>query len=297
MQRIQLVTGKGGVGKSTMVAAYALAAAECGQTPLIVELGHRASIEALLGRSIGFEPREVAPGVHAMRAELEPALVDYVAAQVRVRALAKRIVHSPTLNRFFHAAPAVAEVATLHLLERLVEGDRFDPILVDLDSTGHARMFLALPDVFEGLAGAGPLRTLLDASTALLRDPTQTVLHLVSIPEALPVRETVQLLDDLERARTVRVGALIINRTPTPPLSDADVRALDDLEPDADVLLARRMLHRYAHQTELVDQLRARHSHTVTIAERGDLAHPHVGPALHALGRELLEALEPGSTR
>ena len=292
MQRIQLVTGKGGVGKSTVVASYAMAAAERGRTPLIVELGHRASMEALLGRPIGFEPRDVGAGVHAMRAELEPALVDYVAAQVRVRALARRIVHSSTLNRFFHAAPAVSEVATLHLLERLVEGDRFDPILVDLDSTGHARMFLALPEVFEGLASAGPLRRLLDASTALLRDPAQTVLHLVSVPESLPVRETIELLEDLREARSVRVGALIVNRVPGSPLTDEDVRALDGIEPSADVELARRMLRRHAHQRSLVELLRTHHERTVVLGERRELAQPHLGAALLALGTELLGALE-----
>lgn len=288
MQRIQLVTGKGGVGKSTIVASYALAAAERGRTPLIVELGHRASMEPLLGKPIAFEPREVVPGVHAMRAELEPALVDYVAAQVRVRALAKRIVHSSTLNRFFHAAPAVSEVATLHLLARLVEGDRFDPILVDLDSTGHARMFLALPDVFDGLASSGPLRALLDASTALLRDPKQTVLHLVSVPESLPVRETIELLEDLRESRAVRVGALIVNRVPSQPLSDDDARALDSLEADADVQLAKRMMRRHAHQRSLVELLRTHHSHTLTIAERRS---PDRSELLLAMGRELLDAL------
>lgn len=291
MQRIQLVTGKGGVGKSTIVAGYALAAAERGRTPLIVELGHRASMETLLGSAIGFEPREVAPGVHAMRAELEPALVDYVAAQVRVRALAKRIVHSSTLNRFFHAAPAVSEVATLHLLGRLVEGDRFDPILVDLDSTGHARMFLALPDVFEGLASAGPLRKLLDASTALLRDPAQTVLHLVSVPESLPVRETIELLEDLRETRAVRVGALIVNRVPQPPLSNEDAQRLSTLEPGANVQLAERMMRRHAHQVSLVELLRTHHDHTVTLAERRTLMHPHLSPELLGLGLELMEML------
>lgn len=293
MQRIHLVTGKGGVGKSTMVGAMALAAADRGKTPLIVELGHRASMEALFGMPVGFEPSEVSRGVHAMRAELEPALIDYVAAQVRVRAIAKRIVTSATLNRFFHAAPAVAEVATMHVLQRLVEGDRFDPILVDLDSTGHARMFLALGDVFEGLATSGPLRRLLDRSTALLRDPQQTVLHLISVPESLPVRETLQLLDDLDASRSVRVGALVCNRVPDPPLNPQDAQALsaNDSVPQSEhrrnVLLAQRLMRRYAHQRNLVEQLRVRHAQLHTVAEQRELT----SEALRTIGAQFWDAL------
>lgn len=213
--RVQLFTGKGGVGKSSVVAAHALACAGAGLRPLVIELGHRATMESIFGvRSIGYEPTDVGDGVRACNLALEDALIDYVREQVKVRAIARRVVTQPTLRRFFEAAPAVNEVVALRRIAKLADTDDFHPILVDLDATGHALMFLGLADVFEGLVGAGPLQAILDATTSLLRDEARTVLHLVTLPAGLPARETRELYTRLVAERRVGLGALVINRVP-----------------------------------------------------------------------------------
>lgn len=222
--RLSLITGKGGVGKSTLVAARALAAAERGERPLIVELGHRASMQAIFAvPEVGHAPTLVAPGVHASNIDLDEALGDYVAQHVPVRPLAQRIAQSRSLRRFFDAAPAVGEVLTLQRLEQLLEGD-WDPILVDFDSTGHARMFLELPAVFEGLVPDGPVRRLLDSFAGLLAERT-TRLDLVTLPAALPVQETLELYARVRADHTLSIGAIYVNRMPTDPLPD-DARPL-----------------------------------------------------------------------
>ncbi|HJL15406.1 MAG TPA: ArsA-related P-loop ATPase [Sandaracinaceae bacterium LLY-WYZ-13_1] len=223
--RLSFFTGKGGVGKSTVVAALALEARRRRRRPLVVELGHRASMQAVFGvPDVGHAPREVAPGVFATNIDLDEALRDYVADHVPVRALASRIAKSPSLARFFEAAPAVGEVLTLQRLEQLLaEVDeagrpRFDPILVDFDATGHALMFLELPRVFEGLVTSGPIRRLLDGFAALLSDDERTRLHLVTLPGRLPVQETLELYERIRTEHAVRLGALFVNRVPAPPL-------------------------------------------------------------------------------
>lgn len=227
---LSLFTGKGGVGKSTVVAALAVQAARAGRSPLIVELGHRASMQAIFGtKAIGHDPTPVAPGVHAINFDLDRALADYVRSHVPVRAIAGRIARSRALSRFFYAAPAVAELLTLWHLEALLAEGRWDPILVDFDSTGHATMFLELPRVFEGLAATGPMRGLLDSLSALLSDASRTRLHVVTLPGRLPVEETLELAERVAREQHVALGALFVNRVPDPPVPDGTEHILADL--------------------------------------------------------------------
>lgn len=282
--RVQLFTGKGGVGKSSVVAAHALACAEAGLRPLVVELGHRATMESIFGvRSIGYEPTEVGGGVRACNLALEDALIDYVREQVKVRAIARRVVTQPTLRRFFEAAPAVNEVVALRRLAKLADSEEFHPILVDLDATGHALMFLGLADVFEGLVGSGPLQAILDATTSLLRDEARTVLHLVTLPAELPARETRELHARLSAERRVGLGALVINRVPERTFDDAElaevarrVRATSDRTiADGlarDLALAERELRRVRHAYDQSDALRRDVDlPTVLLVERPEL--------------------------
>ncbi|MEM7447300.1 MAG: ArsA family ATPase [Myxococcota bacterium] len=241
--RVQLFTGKGGVGKSTLTAAVALALRERGLRPLIVELGHRASMETILGKGpIGHRPVEVSPGVFASNVDPRLAVDEFIRDQIPVKALVSRVLRSRTLDRFFAAAPAVTEVATLHYLEKLANLRRpdgsptYSTILVDLDATGHALMFLGLPAVFHNIADQGPLRTLLDRTTALLTDPLRTHLHLVTLPTELAVEETMQLYRALSPRRSslparatklasvdapVQLGHVVLNQMPESPFMHA----------------------------------------------------------------------------
>lgn len=306
-RRVQLFTGKGGVGKTSVVAGLALEAARRGHRPLIVELGHRASVPELLGRAgvaVGYTPVELAPGVFAMNMSLDDALEDYITAQVRLRRVARAITQNQSLRRFFHAAPAVSEVVTLARLGRLAEapiGARgsFHPILVDLDATGHALMFLELPRVFAGLASSGPLRALLDGFSALLRDSRTTVLHLVTLPLELPAHETRDLYaqlrgDDTSAAAAhVPLGALIVNGVPRALLSTADEARLADLaerapETGKDVALARRVLRHAADAARTEAWLRER---VPLVTKRLPRVTGALGMAeLSQLGAALLEA-------
>lgn len=230
--RLSFFTGKGGVGKSTLVASLAIEAARRGMRPLVVELGHRATMQGIFGvDEIAHTPTEVAPGVFATNIDLDEALTSYVAEHVPVAALAKRIAKSQSLRRFFEAAPAVGEILTLQRLEQLLGGP-WSPILVDLDATGHALMFLELPKVFEGLVPEGPIRRLLDSFAALLRDGELSQLHLVTLPYRLPVQETLELHERLRAEHAIRLGTLFVNRVPPSPLGDEAREVLRASETD-----------------------------------------------------------------
>ncbi len=226
---LHLFTGKGGVGKTTVAAALAIEAARRGGRPVIVELGHRSSLANVLGVAsdrISHAPSEVLASVFASNVAIDAALVDYLARRVRSRAIAKRIGQSAPLATFFEAAPAVPELLTLEHVEALLS--RFDPVLVDLDATGHALMFLELPRLLAEIAPRGPIGELVRGLGALLTDPARTRVHLVTLPLALPIEETLELHAAL-RARETPLGALFVNRRgdrPIAPEDDAYARAL-----------------------------------------------------------------------
>lgn len=230
---VQFFTGKGGVGKSSVLGALALSAARANKRPLIVELGtHTSSSYLFRGPNAGYEPSEVAPGVFATRVLFEPALVDYITSRLKLRFLAKLVAGNHSLRKLFTAAPGVDEIVTLHRVAQLADDESWGPILVDLESTGHALMFFDLPSVLEVFLKDGPLRQVLDGATRLVRDPTRTAVHVVAVPEGLVVNETIQLYRSLRGRDDLHLGCLFINRVPRTWLDD-DERSLVEQELDA----------------------------------------------------------------
>lgn len=226
---VQFFTGKGGVGKSTVIAAVATRAARAGQQPLIVELGvHTSSSHLFAGPTVGYEPVEVTEGVHATRILFEPALVDYITSRLKLRPIAKLVANNNSLRRLFMAAPGVDELVTLHRIAQLDANDAWVPILVDLESTGHALMFLDLPDVLNVFLKDGPLRQVVDSATQLLHDAQRCAVHIVTVPEPLAVRETIELYRGLRDRDGIHLGHLFINRVPPAWLDEAARRSIRD---------------------------------------------------------------------
>ena len=301
-----MFTGKGGVGKSTVVAGLALEAARRGRRPLVVELGHRATMESIFDVPVTYDPVSLGRGVHGMNMTFERTLTDYMTQHVPVPRLAKTVVRNRVLSRFFAAAPAVSEIALLNKLNALVleqerGRDRWDPVIVDLDATGHALMLLNLPRVMDGLVGQGPMRNLVDGFSQLLTDPRRTVLSLVTLPRELPVQETVELYETLRGEHKVSIGALFVNQVPHIPMGDELFRFLDPLEDraeakgDAELLrdasITRRMLMIQARARGQIDRLNE--EVPLPMAEIPTLYREELSlDDLANIGREAMEALE-----
>ncbi len=227
-RQVQFFTGKGGVGKSTVLAALATAAARAKKRPLIVELGtHTSSSHLFHGPDVGYLPSEVAPGVHATRVQFEPALIDYITSRLKLRPIASLVAKNSSLRRLFLAAPGVDEIVTLHRVAQLAADRRWGPILVDLESTGHALMFFDLPTVLEVFLKDGPLRQVVDSASQLLADPERCAVHIVTVPEPLAVNETIHLHAELRKRNDLHLGCLFINRVPRAWLDDDEHRLVD----------------------------------------------------------------------
>lgn len=257
-RRLVLLTGKGGVGKSTLTAGLAVAAEARGGRPLIVEVGGRGAMGSIFGRASRHAPAPVSEGaaLWGVDIDLEEALCDFVVEQVKIRRVARAIVDHPALRGLLRAAPAVREVVTLARIAALVAAvergrPRWSPVLVDLDATGHALMMLEMPRVIAALVGGGPLARVGHDFEALLGDPTRTSLLLVGLAAEVPAEETLELHRAVTSRTSVRVGGVLLNQVPAPlPIADdaalalAEERArLTDAGPILDdVDLARRRL-------------------------------------------------------
>jgi anion-transporting ArsA/GET3 family ATPase len=234
-QRLVVVTGKGGVGKTTVTAALARAAAEAGRRVLAVEVG-RGPLGALLGAGeLGGAPTRVAPGLAAATIEPEEALRDFVEGVLRFRMLARRLLESTSFQVLAAAAPGLPEFLVLHRLLGWVEARRLgrpvhDLILVDAPASGHSLPLLSAPRTLGALARLGPVAELLARIDRLLVDPAATLVCVVTTAEELAVRETVELHRELTQRLRLAVAPVIVNALPPRRFAGDDAEALDRLE-------------------------------------------------------------------
>jgi anion-transporting ArsA/GET3 family ATPase len=199
-RRLVVLSGKGGVGKSVVGAALALAAHERGKRVLLVEVeAPREAARYLGGRPSGGVVREALPGLFTLNLDPKAAMEEYVRSTVRVELLARRVLESPLYHRFFAAAPGLPELITLGKV-MILEGEttgwrgrpRYDLIVLDAPATGHGLAFLKVPLAASRAVPVGPVGHNARRILALLRDPARTALGVVAIPEEMAVVEALE---------------------------------------------------------------------------------------------------------
>ena len=199
-RRLLFFTGKGGVGKSTVTAATALLAAERGKRVLLVEVDAKDNLTALFEHApVGFEPKLIHPGVHAMQINTEASLREYLKVNVRVPVLGRLGPLARAFDFVANAAPGVKEILTVgkvcwELRESLAGRADWDLIVVDAAATGHVIGQLDAPRAIQELVHVGPVRQQTDWMVELLSDPALTALNVVTAPEEMPVNETIELV-------------------------------------------------------------------------------------------------------
>jgi anion-transporting ArsA/GET3 family ATPase len=261
-QRLVVVTGKGGVGKTTITAALAHAAARGGRRVLAVEVG-RGRLGALLGASrLAAEPQTIERGLSAATIEPEEALSHFIERVLRFRVLARRLLESTSFQVLAAAAPGLTELLVLHRLMGWVEARRLgravhDVVIVDAPASGHSLPLLEAPHTLRALARLGPVADLLQNAGKLLGDPSATLVCLVTTPEELAVRETIELHGALSGRLNLPVAAPIVNALPPRRFGKADAAALthaDGLHPH--VIAGRWQIERRRQAEAQIEALR-----------------------------------------
>ena len=234
-QRLVVVTGKGGVGKSAVAAALSRAAAAGRRRVLAVEIGC-GRLGTLLGAGRGgLEPRPVSPGLALATVEPEEALGDFVHRILRLRMLSRRLLESTSFQVLAAAAPGLPEFLVLQKLHTWLSARRlgrrvYDLIVVDAPASGHSLPLLAAPRTLGALARLGPVGDTLRAVGATLADPATTLVCIVSTPEELAVRETIELHRELADRLGLPVGPAIVNAVPPRRFSRGDEELIARLE-------------------------------------------------------------------
>ncbi len=218
--RVVFVLGKGGVGRSTVSTALALALARRGERVLVFEWSVAEAIAPWFGLApAGTQPVLVAPGVSVVNYRLDEALRAYFVDHLHLGAFYRHVVNGQHVRRLIEAAPGIAELLFLGqlwwltTLAKAEAGLAFDRIVVDSPATGHGVSLLDLPSALTTMGAAGLLGGELERVATMLGDPTWTSALVVTLAEELARQETLELIPrvtaDLGRAPV----AALVNRS------------------------------------------------------------------------------------
>lgn len=238
--RVLLVTGKGGVGRTTVAAAVARAAARLGRRVLLAEMEEPSTYDASplathFGKTVfRNRPQRIGKGIHGVMLESERGTELFLNSLFKVPALSRLALRTPALRHMLHAGPSFHEMGLFyHLLHHLQDrrsddSYRYELVVIDMPATGHTLALTGLPAILLRLISRGPIAEAMRQGQAILNDPSRSAAWVVTLPEPLPVSECLELLDGLDET-DIPIGAVVANRVPRNPFSHEEWRVLDDI--------------------------------------------------------------------
>ncbi len=268
--RLLIVAGKGGVGKTTVSAALARAAALVGLSTLVVEVEGRSGLPAMFGRpDLGYDEMVLSAGssgaadVRARTITPDRALLEYLRDHGLSR-ISKRLVTSGALDVVATAAPGIKDILVLGKVKQLERSGAADLIVLDAPAAGHAVTFLQSARGLVDAVKVGPINTQARDVLDLLEDHRRCQVVLVTIPEETPVNEAADTAFLLEDRVGVSLGPIVVHglypelagiaADPGVAAADADV-TLRAGEADALAAAASFRRRRTALQDEQVGRL------------------------------------------
>jgi hypothetical protein len=238
-RKLLVLTGKGGVGKTTLSAALGLLAADRGLRTIVVEMGEQRRLPELFGvlpEEAGAET-ELRQNLWSMSIDPDRALLEWLQA-LGGRVSGRVLASSGTFQYFAAAAPGAKELISMVTIWKLTKGERagrksregFDLVILDAPATGHALGMLHSPQTFGAIARVGPIASQTQKVGELLADPAHSAYLAVALPTEMAVTETIEIQDGLHQQIDRSLHAVILNGTLPRRFSATDLARIDGLQ-------------------------------------------------------------------
>ena len=233
--RFLVLSGKGGVGRTTIAAALARAAAARGKRVLLAQTNALERLGRFLGRPgpIGPQIVSVADRLWAVNINPRDALHEYGLIHLKYEAVYRAVFENKTVRGFLAAIPGLDAYAMLgkawyHTREIENGRPKYDLVILDAPATGHAEAMLRIPQAILDTMPHSPIGADARAVRDLMSDPARCALVIVTLAEELPVREAQQLATIGRHRLKMALGPLVVNGLPSKRLDDPDVANLID---------------------------------------------------------------------
>src|SRR6187200_736999 len=192
-KRLIFVTGKGGVGKSTVAAALGVAAARLGKRTIVCEVAQQERMSAVFHREgVGYRETEIGDNLYAFSIDPQRALEEYLQQQIRVKPVYDLMFKNRIFTYFAAATPGLRELVTVgkvwelaQLDRRVKKGSKYDLVIVDAPATGHGLGLLRTPKTFGDIARVGPIKRQADTIYEFITDTSLTSIVAVAWPEEM----------------------------------------------------------------------------------------------------------------
>ncbi len=266
------VTGKGGVGKTTVAVALGLRAAAEGKRTIVCEVSAQENASRMFDHArVGFHEVEMAENLWSISIDPDESMREYVLLQLKVRAMRDMLFRSRIFNYLAAATPGLKELVTIGKIWELAQLDRkvkrgrkYDLVIVDAPATGHGIGFLQTPRTFASIARVGPIHSQAQELDRLITDQEHTGVAIVALPEEMPVNESAALERDLRAEVGVAVDRIYMNGVYPERFSGEEAERLAEVADDengvvrAAVRAALSEHHRARSQRAQLARLRRR---------------------------------------
>jgi anion-transporting ArsA/GET3 family ATPase len=236
-RKLLVITGKGGVGKTTIAAAVGLLAARSGRRAIVVELGQESRLPALFGITAAKPGVETAlqQGLSSISIDPDRALLEWLQT-LGGRVSGRVLASSGTFQYFAAAAPGAKELIAMVKIWQLTRGGGrgrrsggYDLVVLDAPATGHALGMLGSAQTFGAIARVGPIAGQTREVQQLLETPSRTAYLAVALATEMAVTEVLELQEGLQRQLGRDLTAVVVNALLPRRFTAGELRRIESL--------------------------------------------------------------------